>query len=217
MCHPEPCTLKAPEPYVLTSVPESVHLKPKTPKIKNLPTQVEKQKERKLVKDQQLLEQLWLKLNIHLIQSEPDPDPESDPALKFEPEPVLNPDPEPSALNNTSDGAESMTSTPLQFLLAKIKCTKIHFMVDSGTMNNFLSHSPVQRLNLPRNWLKSSIHISFADGCTQLIQWYCLVRILFDPWYQPLLKFYVADITHDAYLGQPWLTSDGIMIDWTSM
>jgi hypothetical protein len=216
MCHPEPCILKAPEPYVPAPVPESVHLKPKTPKIKNLPTQVENQKERKLVNDQQLLEQLWLKLNIHSIQFEPDPNPEFDPALNLEPEPVLNPDPKPSALNNASNGAESMISAPLLFLLAKIKFTEVHFMVDSGAMNNFLSHNLVWRLNVPTNKLKSPICISFANGHMQLIQQYCLVQIPFDPQYQPLLKFYVANITHDAYLGQPWLTSDGIMIKWTS-
>jgi hypothetical protein len=29
------------------------------------------------------------------------------------------------------------------------------------------------------------------------------------------LKFYVANIAHDGYLGQPWLTSNGIVISWT--
>ena len=66
------------------------------------------------------------------------------------------------------------------------------------------------------NRLKSPIHISVADGHTQSILRYCLVRVPFALQYQPMLKFYVANITHDAYLGQPWLTTGGIAIDWTS-
>jgi len=55
---PEPLTL-TPEPSVpAIPVLESVDSKPKFLKIKNLPTQIEKQKERRLVNDQQLLEQL---------------------------------------------------------------------------------------------------------------------------------------------------------------
>ncbi len=30
------------------------------------------------------------------------------------------------------------------------------------------------------------------------------------------MKFYIANIAHDAYLGQPWLTSEGIEVDWTT-
>ena len=215
MCPPEPLTL-SPEPSVpVIPVLESINSKPKFSKIKNLPTQIEKQKERRLVNDQQLLEQLRVKLNIHSIQSKPDLDPESD--LNLEPESTLNSDPESSVLNHTSDGAEPMTSAPLLFLTAKIKSTEVHFMVDSGATNNFISHDLVRRLDLPTNRLKPSIHISFADGRAQSIQRYCLVRVPFDLRYKPLLKFYVADIAHDAYLGQPWLTSaDDIAIDWTT-
>ena len=211
MRHPEPLTLN-PEPFVpVVPVLESVDSKPKTSKIKNLPTQIEKQKERRLVNDQQLLEQLRSKLNIHLIQSEPDS--ESDP--NPEPESVLNP--KSSVLNHASDGAGPTTSAPLLFLPAKIKNTEVHLMVDSGATNNFISHDLVRKLDLPTNRLKPPIHISFADGRAQSIQRYCLVRIPFDPRYQPMLKFYVADIAHDAYLGQPWLTSSAdISINWTS-
>jgi len=65
MCLSEPLSL-TPEPIVpvtpapapvVVPVPESVVQKSKSSKIKNLPTQVEKQKERRLVNDQQLLEQ----------------------------------------------------------------------------------------------------------------------------------------------------------------
>ena len=50
-----------------------------------------------------------------------------------------------------------------------------------------------------------------------MIQCYCLVQVLLDPSYQPLLKFYIANIAHDAYLGQSWLKSiDDITIDWIS-
>ena len=90
-------------------------------------------------------------------------------------------------------------------------------MVDSGATNNFISHDLVQRLDLPTNQLKPLIHILFADGCTQLIQCYCLVQVPFNLRYKPLLKFYITDIAHDAYLGQPWLMSaNGIAIDWTT-
>jgi len=110
-----------------------------------------------------------------------------------------------------------MTSAPLLFLPAKIKGTEVHFMVDSSTINNFLSHELVCRLDLPTNQLKSLIHVSFANGHAHLIQWYCLVQVPLDPRYQPLLKFYIANITHDAYLGQPWLKSiNDIAIDWIS-
>src|ERR1700744_3088096 len=188
---PEPLTLN-PEPSVpVIPILESVDSKPKTSKIKNLPTQIEKQKERRLVNDQQLLEQLRSKLNIHMIQSEPGP--ESD--LNPEPESVLNP--ESSVLNHTSDGAEPITSASLLFLPVKMKSIEVHFMVDSGATNNFISHDLVQRLDLPTNRLKPPIHISFTDGRAQSIQRYCLVRVPFDPRYKLLLKFYVANIAHD--------------------
>jgi len=119
----------------------------------NLPTQVEKQKERRLVNDQQLLEQFQSKLKAHSILSKPNPEPDPEPKSEPKPEsdPVLNPDPESSVLNHTSDNAEPITSAPLLFLPAKIKGTEVHFMVDSGTTNNFLSHELVRRLNLPMN------------------------------------------------------------------
>ncbi len=203
---PEPFVL-APAPAPVIPVPEPVILKSKSSKIKNLPTQVEKQKERKLVNDQQLLEQLRSKLKINSIQSKPDPkpEPEPEPEPNPEPDPVLNSDPESPALNQIADDAEPITSAPLLFLPAKIKGTEVHFMVDSGTTNNFLNHNLVRQLDLPTNRLKSPIHVSFADGCTHLIQCYCLVQVPLDPRYHPLLKFYITDITHDAYLGQPWL------------
>src|ERR1700744_4820116 len=180
---PEPLTLN-PEPSVpVIPILESVDSKPKTSKIKNLPTQIEKQKERRLVNDQQLLEQLQSKLNIHLIKSEPDPESNLNP----EPESVLNP--ESSVLNHTSDGAEPMTSALLLFLPVKMKSTEVHFMVDSGATNNFINHDLVQRLDLPKNGQRPPIHISFTNGHTQLIQHYCLVRVPFDPRYKPLLKF----------------------------
>ena len=215
---PEPIVPVTPAP-VIVSVPKSVVQKSKSSKIKNLPTQVEKQKERRLVNDQQLLEQFRSKLKAHSILSEPDPepDPEPNPEPKPESDSVLNPDSESPVLNHTSDDAEPITSAPLLFLPAKIKGTEVHFMVDSGATNNFLSHELVRRLDLPTNRLKSSIHVSFADGRARLIQRYCLVRVPLDPRYQPLLKFYIADIAHDAYLGQPWLKSvDDIAIDWIS-
>lgn len=156
-------------------------------------------------------------------ESESDPEPEK--ASTF-PEPlVLNPEPEPepkrtttaSILNQTSVREEPMNSSPLLYLPAKIKNVDVHFMVDSGATNNFLSQDLVHQLNLPTNKLKNPINITFADGRIQSIQRYCLVRVPFDPRYQPLLKFYVANIAHDAYLGQPWLTSDhGISINWPS-
>ncbi|KAG0065889.1 hypothetical protein BGZ92_005450, partial [Podila epicladia] len=99
----EPFTSTSPEPSV--PVPESAPKKPNTPKIKNLLTQFDMQKERKLVNDQLLLNQLQSKLNMNSIQSESDPEPES----------ALNPDSESSDLNHTSDGTESMTSAPLLF------------------------------------------------------------------------------------------------------
>ncbi|KAG0065888.1 hypothetical protein BGZ92_005449 [Podila epicladia] len=89
-------------------------------------------------------------------------------------------------------------------------------MIDSGAMNNFLSHNLVHQLDIPMNRLKTPIHISFADGRVQSIQRYCLVHVPSDPQYCPLLKFYVTNIAHNAYLGQPWLTSDSIAIDWSS-
>jgi len=150
MRHPEPRT-PTPEPFVpensapaLESV-KSVDTKSKTPKVKNLPTQAEEQERRKLVNDQQLLEQLRSKLNIHSIQSESALNSEPEPALKSEPEPEPNPnsESEPSALNHASDGAEPMTSAPLLFLPAKIKSAEVHFMIDSSATNNFLSHNLV--------------------------------------------------------------------------
>src|ERR1700749_4273572 len=110
MCPSEPLTL-TPEPIVpvtpapvVIPVPESIVQKSKSSKIKNLPTQVEKQKERRLVNDQQLLEQFRSKLKAHSILSEPKPEP------KPESDPVLNPDPESSVLKHTSDDAEPITS-----------------------------------------------------------------------------------------------------------
>ena len=48
-----------PEPFVLTDPdPELTKKKLTTPKIKNLPMQIDTQKERKLINDQLLLEQL---------------------------------------------------------------------------------------------------------------------------------------------------------------
>ncbi|KAF9339556.1 hypothetical protein BGX26_009273, partial [Mortierella sp. AD094] len=110
-----------------------------------------------------------------------------------------------------------MNSAPLLYLSAKINNVDIHFMVDSGATNNFLSQDLVHQLKLPVHKIKNPIHIAFADGRVQSIQRYCLVRVPFCPRYQPLLMFYIASITHDAYLGQPWLTSsEGISVNWSS-
>ena len=211
MRHPEPL-VPTPEPSVReNSAPvfesvQSFDTKSKASKIKNYPSQAYQQQARKLVNDQELLKELRTKLGVHSVRSEPESESESE----------SEPEPEISVLNHASDDAESMTSAPLLFLPAKIKNTEVHFMIDSGATNNFLSHALVRQLDLPTTRLKTPIHISFADGRTQSIQRYCLVRVPFDPRYQPLLKFYVADIAHDAYLGQPWLTSDSIGIDWSS-
>lgn len=217
MRHPEPL-VPTPEPSVRENsapAPESVQsvdTKSKAPKIKNFPSQAYQQQVRKLVNDQELLKELRIKLGVHSVRSEPEPEPEPESEPESEPEPESDI----SALNHASDDAESMTSAPLLFLPAKIKNTEVHFMIDSGATNNFLSHALVRRLDLPTTRLKNPIHISFADGRTQSIQRYYLARVPFDPQYQPLLKFYVADIAHDAYLGQPWLTSDSIVINWSS-
>ena len=104
-----------------------------------------------------------------MIQSEPSPESNLNP----EPESVLNP--ESSVLNHTSDGAEPITSASLLFLPVKMKSIEVHFMVDSGATNNFISHDLVQRLDLPTNWLRPLIHISFTNGHAQSIQHYCLV------------------------------------------
>ncbi|KAF9948193.1 hypothetical protein BGZ70_002322 [Mortierella alpina] len=110
-----------------------------------------------------------------------------------------------------------MNSAPLLYLPAKIKNTTVHFMVDSGATNNLLKQDLVHHLNLPTTKLKKPLHITFADGRTQSIQRYCLLRVPFDTHYQPILMFYVADINNEAYLGQPWLTSsDRITVDWSS-
>ncbi|KAF8974123.1 hypothetical protein BGZ52_009668, partial [Haplosporangium bisporale] len=77
-----------------------------------------------------LLEQLRSKLNIHSIQSEPNPESNLSP----EPESVLNP--ESSVLNHTSDGAEPMMSVPLLFLPVKMKSTKVHFMFKKAMKND---------------------------------------------------------------------------------
>ncbi|KAF9337194.1 hypothetical protein BG006_005915 [Podila minutissima] len=68
-----------------------------------------------------------MKLNVNSIQSEFDPD--------SEPVSVMNPEFEIPSLNQTSDGAESMTSTPLRLLPAKIKYNEVHFMVDSASLS----------------------------------------------------------------------------------
>jgi hypothetical protein len=110
-----------------------------------------------------------------------------------------------------------VTSILLLFLPTKIKNTEFHLMVDSSTTNNFINHNLVPRLNLPTNWLKPPIHISFTNGCAQSIQHYCLVQVPLDPRYKPLVKFYITDIVYDAYLGQLWLVSaNGIVINWTT-
>lgn len=234
MCQPEPSILKAPEPSV-PKIPtlESANRNPKSAKIKNLPTQTEEQQKRRLVNDQKLLEQFRAKLHLNSIQSEstlnPEPNPirKSDPLRKSDPEPAFTPEskPEPDLTSESesdlkseseSEDAKSMASTSLLFLPAKIQNTEIHFMIDSGAANNFLSHDLVHRLDLPTNQLKPPIHISFGNGRSQSIQQYCFVRVSFDPYYQTWLKFLVADIAHDAYLGQPWLASKQISIDWRS-
>lgn len=149
--------------------------------------QTEEQKRKKLVNDQLLLDQLQSKLKIHMIQSNPnpEPDPEPDPEPESEPEPEPEPEsnlnPEPEVLNHASDDTESMSSALLLFLHAKIKNTEIHFMINSGTMNNFLSHDLVHLLDLPMNWLNFPIHKMFADSDAQSIQWYHLVYVPFDP------------------------------------
>ncbi|KAF9944240.1 hypothetical protein BGZ72_002620, partial [Mortierella alpina] len=131
--------------------------------------------------------------------------------------PVPIPEPVPSVLNQTSVHNLSQNSAPLLYLPAKIKNTTVHFMLDSGATNNFLKQELVHQLDLPTSKLKKPIHISFADGRVQSIQRYCLARVPFSPRYQPLLMFYIADIAHDAYLGQPWLTSpDGVLVNWSS-
>ncbi|KFH65527.1 hypothetical protein MVEG_09004 [Podila verticillata NRRL 6337] len=222
MCQPEPIIL-TPEPSVpVTPAPESIKpVIPKSTKIKNLPTQAEEQKKRKLVNDQQLLEQFRAKLHLNSIQFESALNPEPEAALKTKPEPEPKPESEPdprseSALNHASEDVKTTTSTSLLFLPAKIKNTEVHFLIDSGAVNNFLSQNLVRRLDLPTNQLKPPVRISFADDRSQSIQRYCVVRVSFDPQYQPLLRFYVADIAHDAYLGQPWLASRNISIDWSS-
>ena len=148
MRHPESLSPKTPEPYVLMSDPDTQ--RPKAPKVKNLPTQAKEQEKRKLVNDKKLLEQLRSKLSANLILSESDPRPESEPVLSPEPEPEPDPEPE-SVLSHTSDDAKPVTSTPLLFLPAKIKNAEVHFMIDSGATNNFLSHDLVRRLDLPMN------------------------------------------------------------------
>jgi hypothetical protein len=155
----ELCSLKTPEPSVPKTpapVPESDN---KKPKIKNLPTLTYEQQERKLVNDQELLKQLRTKIGIYSIQSEsvsesesesePEPEPESEPA---------------TTLNQASNDNESETSAPLLYLPAKIKHAEIHFMIDSGATNNFLSQDFVRRHNLPTHLLKKPFCINFADG-----------------------------------------------------
>ena len=193
MRHPEP--LLTPEPFV-PNIPEPVPTSRKVhnSKIKNLPTQTSEKEKRRLVNDQQLLQQFRSKLGIHSEQSNP----------------------ELVSLNNVSDDADS-TITSLLYLPAKILNSTLHFMIDSGATNNFLNRTLVQRLHIPTNRLKNPIHVTFADGRIQSIQRYCLLRVPFSPVYQPFLKFFVADIAHDAYLGQPWLMSDDdININWSS-
>jgi len=68
---------------------------------------------------------------------------QSDPNPESEPEPEFNLNPEPEDLNHASNDAESMSSMPLLFLPVKIKYAEVHFMIDSGAMNNFLSHDLV--------------------------------------------------------------------------
>ena len=212
MRHPVLSALKNAEPSVPeTPVPDSVPKKSASSKIKNLPTQSSEQQQRRLVNDQLLLQQLREKLGINsCINSTPEP------VSKTKPESTLSvlcqtsvPDP-----SHTSDPVHS---APLLYLPAKIQNTTVHFMIDSGATNNFLKQSLAHQLNLPTSTLKKPFHITFADGRIQSIQRYSLLRVPFSHRYQPLLMFYIADIDHDAYLGQPWLTSDkGISVEWSS-
>ena len=100
-----------------------------------------------------------------MTQSNPDPEPNPEPESKPEPEPESDLNPEPEVLNHASNDAESTSSMLLLFLPAKIKNAEVHFMINSGAMNNFLSHDLVHWLNLLTNQHKSLIHITFADSC----------------------------------------------------
>ena len=211
---PVPVPVSVPVPVPVSPPVPKPALKPvvKKTKIKNLPNQVDKQKERKLVNDQQLLEQLRAKLKIDVIDSYPeisetlnasDPVPEPDPELEL-------------VLHRISIDSEAPLIKPLLFLQARINDADAHFLIDSGATGNFLSCALVQLLDLKTTKLKKPIHVSFADGRIQSINRYCLARVPFHPNYQPILKFFVADIAHNAYLGQPWLTSDDISINWSS-
>ena len=120
-------------------------------------------------------------------------------------------------LTQTTEDTDDRTSAPLLFLPAKVKQTELHFLIDSGATSNFLRQDIAQRLDLPLIQLKTPIHVSFADGRVQSIQRYCLMEVPFHPRYKPKMKFFIADIAHDAYLGQPWLTSsEGIQVDWST-
>ena len=74
---------------------------------------------------------------------DPDPEPNPEPESKPEPEPESDLNPEPEGLNHASSDAESTSSMPLLFLPAKIKNAEVHFMIDSSTMYNLLSHDLV--------------------------------------------------------------------------
>ena len=207
---PDPVSIPVPVPQPASKPAQKLVLK-KT-KIKNLPNQVGKQKERKLVNDQLLLEQLRAKLKVNIIDSYP----EKSETLKVS-DPVPVPEPESElTLHRISVDPEASSIKPLLFLQARVNDADIHFLIDSGATGNFLSRALVQLLDIKTTILKNPIHVSFADGRTQSINRYCLARIPFHPNYQPILKFFVADIAHNAYLGQPWLTSDDISINWST-
>src|SRR5207248_935894 len=128
---------------------------------------------------------------------------ESDPELELE-------------MHRISIDPEASLIKPLLYLQARINDTDTHFLIDSGATGNFLNRALVDLLDIKTTKLKKPIHVSFADGRIQSINRYCLVRVPFHPNYRPILKFFVADIAHNAYLGQPWLTSDDITITWST-
>jgi hypothetical protein len=208
MRHTIPTIRRNPEPYVpSTPDPEPVSQKYVSKKIKNLPFLESEKQARRLVNDQALLQQLWTKLSLHSIRPEPVSEvvyPNPEPILNPDPEPetkrimpsVLNPKPESepkrmmtlSILNQTSaheTKVEPTNSAPLLYLPAKLKNVDLHFMIDSGATNNFLSQDLVKHLNLSATKLKNPVHISFADGRIQSIQRYVLLRNVLHCRYRP--------------------------------